>query len=73
MDRAALADSFFDPGRLAYVIVVAAIFIVLDVTVLDLVGIQTTEQAILQFIVVSVGAYVGLSVVDFATDDGEDD
>lgn len=68
MNRERLRRSLFDPGRLAYVAVIAALVVVVDVTFLDLVGIESTTEAILQFLTVTVGAYLGLTLVDLALD-----
>ena len=67
MNRQVLTESMFDGSRLAFVAVVAAIVVVLDVTVLDLVGIESMGEAVSQFIVVTVGAYFGLTMVDVAS------
>lgn len=68
MDTERFAGSLFDWTRLGYVLVVSALFIIVDIAFLDFVGIESAAGAILQFLTIAFGAYAGLTIVDVAFD-----
>lgn len=73
MNSRILAESVFDVGRLAYVAVLAALVVTLDVAVLDLVGIESAAEAVVQFLIVVTGSYLGLTLVDVSLSDVDDE
>ena len=63
-----LVDTLLDIQLLVYLIATSIIAILVDVLLLDLFGIQTITDAISIFLIMTVGGYIGMHLIDVAWD-----
>ncbi|WP_338728075.1 hypothetical protein [Haladaptatus sp. DJG-WS-42] len=58
------ASHFVSLPRVVFVCIVALVGLLIDVTVLDLFGIETVTDAAVQFLIMTLGGYLGLTFAD---------
>lgn len=63
-DRRELVASLVDGRRLLFFALVATAAVLVDVTVVELFGVETASDAVTQFVVVTLGGYLGVTLAD---------
>ena len=59
-----LIDALLNIELLVYLVVVSIVAILADVLLLDLFGIQTATDALSVFLIMTVGGYIGMHLID---------
>ncbi|WP_440990039.1 hypothetical protein [Haloarchaeobius baliensis] len=63
-DRGSLRDEFVDPRLFLFVVSIAAVSVVADLLGVGVLGVDTPEEAMTTVLVMTVGSYVGVVVID---------
>jgi hypothetical protein len=59
-----LVDEFVDPRLFLFVVTIAAVSVTADYLGVGVLGVETLEDAMETFLVMTVGSYVGVVVID---------
>jgi hypothetical protein len=59
-----LLDEFVDPRLFLFVVTIAGVSVIADLLGVGVLGVETPEEAMTTFLVMSVGSYVGVVVID---------